>query len=202
MKKSFEERLRAIEARMRKKPGAGTFSILEISGCPPGPINHAAAEDLSWKPDEGEELEAFVERAAQAAFRAGKLGLIVGGLPSADVYAQYRKPDGEFDFDRWWQEVAARAPEIPPCEGGRLSPAGVASDEDARSRSTELTGPTRADICPPPDQPHLGWKTSEAQRIYRGPAHICMTPTLEIRIWHGNFSLRSPSCASESSAHR
>jgi hypothetical protein len=112
--KSFRERLDAIERQLRQKPGAGMFTILEISGGLPGPVNYARAGDHSWERADGEEFEAFVQRAALAAFNDGQMGIVVGGLPRADEYQQYRLADGSFDFDRWWQEVAApHYPEVP-----------------------------------------------------------------------------------------
>jgi hypothetical protein len=43
--------------------------------------------------------------------------LNIGGLPRSDEFERYRKPDGQFDFDAWWQEVAAPFyPEVPPEE--------------------------------------------------------------------------------------
>jgi hypothetical protein len=115
--KSFKERLAAIEATLRQKPGAGMFTILQITGGLPGPVNHARAGDLSWQRADGEEFEAFVRRCADDAIAAGQISLVVGGLPSADVYQQYLLPDGEFDFPRWWREVAEpHYPEVPPCE--------------------------------------------------------------------------------------
>jgi hypothetical protein len=115
--KSIRERIEAIERQMRRKPGAGMFTILEVSGGLPGPISIACAGELRWTRADGEEFEAFVRRAADEAKAAGHMDLLVGGLPSADAYAQYRKPDGEFDFERWWAEVAApHYPEVPDPE--------------------------------------------------------------------------------------
>jgi hypothetical protein len=123
MTKNFKERLEAIEARLRTKPGAGMFSILEVTGCLPGPINFAYAGLHRWDRAEGEGFEAFVRRAADAAIESGQMALNVGGLPRSDEYAKYRKPDGEFDFERWWQEVAAPYyPEVPPEEPAGYRP--------------------------------------------------------------------------------
>jgi hypothetical protein len=117
VKKSFKERLEAIEARMRTKPGAGTFVILEITGGLPGPINFAYAGGQRWDRADGEDFNAFVRRAADAALEAGQMAVNVGGLPRGGEYEKYRKPDGEFDFERWWQEVAApHYPEVPDPE--------------------------------------------------------------------------------------
>ena len=115
MTKSFNERMKAIEARLRKKPGAGTFRILEIGGGLPGPPRFAYAGSDRWDRADGEELDAFVLRSAIAAFKAGELTLNIGGLPRTNEFAEYRKADGEFDFERWWQEVAAPFyPDVPP----------------------------------------------------------------------------------------
>jgi hypothetical protein len=115
--KSFKERIEAIERRIRAKPGAGTFVILEITGGLPGPVSFAYAGQHRWERTEGEDLDAFVRRSADAALEAEQMALNVGGLPLSDEYAKYRKPDGEFDFDRWWQEVAApHYPEVPDPE--------------------------------------------------------------------------------------
>src|ERR1700727_3114168 len=93
------------------------FTIIEISGGLPGPVTFARAGDLSWQRDDGEEFETFVRRSADAAIAAGQMGMVVGGLPGADAYQQYLRPGGEFDFERWWQEVAApHYSEVPPCE--------------------------------------------------------------------------------------
>jgi hypothetical protein len=105
--KSFKERLNAIEARLRKKPGAGTFRILEISGGLPGPVGFAYAGALRWERAEGEEFEAFVRRSALAAFNAGEMVLNVGGLPRGDEMAKFAT------FEEWWQTVAPFYPEVP-----------------------------------------------------------------------------------------
>jgi hypothetical protein len=111
--KSFEERLRAIEDRLRKKPGAGFFCILQISGCLPGPINFAYAGSHRWDRAEGEDFEDFVKRSAYAALEAGQMTMNVGGLPRGDEYAKFKTPDGGFDFDAWWETVAPYYPEVP-----------------------------------------------------------------------------------------
>jgi len=93
------------------------FMILEVTGGLPGPVNFAYSGGMRWDRAEGEEIEAFIRRAAVAAIEAGQMSLNVGGLPRSDEYEKYRKPDGEFDFDRWWQEVAApHYPEVPDPE--------------------------------------------------------------------------------------
>jgi hypothetical protein len=117
MNESFKRRLEAIERQMRRKPGAGMFMILEVTGGLPGPVNYAYSAGHRWDRAEGEEMEAFVRRAAVAAIEAGQMSLKVGGLPQSDEYERYRKPNGEFDFDRWWTEVAGpHYSEVPPCE--------------------------------------------------------------------------------------
>src|ERR1700722_11770694 len=104
---SFEERLRAIEAALRRKPGAATFQILEISGCLPGAIMTASAGPLRFDRADGEEYPAFVERCAQAAYSAGIMLLTVGGLPDSEsaICQKYTLANGEFDLPRWWEEV-------------------------------------------------------------------------------------------------
>jgi hypothetical protein len=117
MTKSFRQRLDEIEQQLRRTPGAGMFSILQVAGCLPGPLSYAYSGDMRWERAEGEDTEAFIRRAADAAIEANQMSLNVGGLPRGDEYAQYLKPDGEFDFDRWWQEVAApHYPEVPDPE--------------------------------------------------------------------------------------
>jgi hypothetical protein len=116
MTKSFKERLKAIEARLRKKPGAGTFSILEISGGLPGPINFAYAGSHRWDRADDEEFDAFVQRSALAAFEAGEMALNVGGLPRSDEMARFKTSDGGFDFAAWWETVAPFYPDVPPEE--------------------------------------------------------------------------------------
>jgi hypothetical protein len=117
--KSFEERLRAIEAMLRRKPGAATFQILEISGGLPGPVNFATAGGVTFDRGDEEPLEAFVERAAQEAFRNGIMRLVVGGLPTDQtaVAQKYTDADGNFRFDDWWREIGGvDYPEVPPPE--------------------------------------------------------------------------------------
>ena len=114
--KSFKERLKAIEARMRKKAGGGTFRILEISGGLPGPIGFAYAGTHRWERTEGEGFEAFVLRSADAALAAGETALNVGGLPRSDEYAKFATSDGGFDFEAWWATVAPFYPDVPPEE--------------------------------------------------------------------------------------
>ena len=114
---SLGERLDAIERQLRQRPGAGMFTILEISGGLPGPINFAYAGSQRWDRAEGEDFDAFVRRSADAAFEAGQMSLIVGGLSKGDECSKYRKPDGEFDFEAWWSTVAAPYyPEVPDPE--------------------------------------------------------------------------------------
>ena|ERR1700722_19116514 len=116
---SFSERLKSIEAALRRKPGAAMFQIVEITGGLPGPVNHAQADGLTFDRADGEELEEFIERAAQEALRNGIMRLVVGGLPTDQtaVVKKYTKPDGEFDFERWWTEVGGvDYPEVPPCQ--------------------------------------------------------------------------------------
>jgi hypothetical protein len=115
--KSFKERLEAIERMMRARPGAGMFTILEISGGLPCPVSHAYNGDMRWDRADGEDMDAFIRRSADAAIEAGQMSLNVGGLPRGDEYAKYRKPDGEFDFEAWWQaEAAPTYSDVPPCE--------------------------------------------------------------------------------------
>jgi hypothetical protein len=115
--KSFEERLRAIEAALRRKPGAGAFTILEIIGALPGAVSHASAGPLRFDRADGEEYPAFVERCAQAAYSAGIMLLTIGGLPDSEsaICQKYTLANGEFDFPRWWDEVGGVGySEIPP----------------------------------------------------------------------------------------
>jgi hypothetical protein len=117
MNESFRKRIEAIERQMRRKPGAGQFVILEVGGGLPGPLSYAYSDGLRWDRPDGEDMEAFVRRAAVAAIKAGQMSLVIGGLPRSDEFERYRKPDGEFDFERWWQEVAApHYPEVPDPE--------------------------------------------------------------------------------------
>jgi hypothetical protein len=110
---SFKERLEAIERQLRRKPGAGMFTILEITGGLPGPISFAYAGGHRWDRAEGEDFDAFVRRSADAALEAGEMAMNVGGLPRGDEGAKFRKPDGEFDFEAWWATVAPYYPEVP-----------------------------------------------------------------------------------------
>jgi hypothetical protein len=109
MTKSFEERLKAIEDRLRKKPGAGMFSILEVSGCA-GEIRWAYAGQLKWQRMDEETLEGFTERTAHAAFEAGEMELKVGGLPGADEMSQFST------FEEWFAYMQPNYSEIPPEE--------------------------------------------------------------------------------------
>jgi hypothetical protein len=108
--RNFSDRLKAIEARMNAKPGAGTFRILEISGGLPGPINFAYAGTLRWERAEGEDFEAFVQRGAYAAREAGEMALNVGGLPRSDELAKFAT------FEEWWTTVAPFYSDVPDCE--------------------------------------------------------------------------------------
>jgi hypothetical protein len=114
---SFKERLRAIEAQLRRQPGAAVFTILEIGGGLPCPVNFAYSGDMRWDRAADEEMDTFIRRSADAAIEAGMMSLVVGGLPKGDEYSKYNKPDGEFDFDAWWEaECAPTYSEVPPCE--------------------------------------------------------------------------------------
>jgi hypothetical protein len=120
MTRSFKERLEAIEAQMRRKPGAGVFTILEIKGCLPGPVNFAYAGAHRWDRADGEDFDAFVLRSCISAIEAGEMAMNVGGLPRGDEYAEYKTAAGDFDFERWWQEVGGVGyPEVPPEEPPR-----------------------------------------------------------------------------------
>ena len=116
---SFEERLRAIEAALRRKPGAAMFTILRIEGGLPGAVGFAKADGLTFDRADGEELEDFIERCAQEALRNGSMRLVVGGLPTDEtaVAQKYTDADGNFRFDDWWREIGGvDYPEVPPCE--------------------------------------------------------------------------------------
>jgi hypothetical protein len=107
MTKSFKERLKAIEDRLRKKSGAGTFSILEVSGCA-GEIRWAYAGQLKWQRMDKETLEAFTERTAHAAVEAGEMRLRIGGLPGGDEMSQFAS------FEEWFAYMQPNYSEIPP----------------------------------------------------------------------------------------
>jgi hypothetical protein len=136
--KSIRERIETIEAALRRKPGAGMFVILEITGGLPGPVNFAKADGLTFDRGDEEPLEAFVERAAQEALRNGIMRLVVGGLPTDEtaVAQKYTDADGNFRFDDWWREIGGvDYPEVPPPEApGYVRP---------RSEVSRLTDPGR-----------------------------------------------------------
>jgi hypothetical protein len=116
MTKDFKARLKAIEQRINAKPSAGTFRILLITGCLPGPINFAYAGTHRWDRADGEDFDAFVQRSAYAAFEAGEMAMNVGGLPRDDELARFATSDGGFAFDDWWETVAPYYPEVPDPE--------------------------------------------------------------------------------------
>lgn len=84
-----------------------------VSRVLPGPINWAYAGEHRWQrdADSGEDLEAFVQRAAKAAIAAGETSMNVGGLPRSDELAQYKT------FEELWAVIGVDYPEVPPCEG-------------------------------------------------------------------------------------
>ena len=107
----FEKRLAAIERKLnlqRTPDGTPPFRILRIEGGLPGPINWAYAGDARWKRDDGEELEAFIERTAQAALAAGEASLTVGGLPRSDELGKFAS------FEEWWATIAPHYDDVPP----------------------------------------------------------------------------------------
>lgn len=109
---NHEKRIRAIEERLNaKRPtDGGAFRILIVEGCLPGPIGWSYAGTLRWQREAGEELEAFIERTAEAAIKAGELSLIVGGLPRGDELAEFA------DFETWWATIAPHYSDVPPEE--------------------------------------------------------------------------------------
>jgi hypothetical protein len=109
MTKDFKARLTAIENRLRTKPGAAGFRILQITGGV-GEIRWAYAGQHKWQRMADESLEAFTERTAHAAFEAGELQLNVGGLPGEDEMAQFAT------FEDWFAYVQPDYSEIPPEE--------------------------------------------------------------------------------------
>ena len=109
MTKCFRDRLKAIEDRLRTKPGAGTFRILEITGGA-GEIRWAYAGQLKWQRMTDESLEAFTERTAHAAVEAGLMDLIVGGLPGDDEMSQF------ITFEEWFAYMQPNYSEVPPEE--------------------------------------------------------------------------------------
>ncbi len=60
---------------------------------------------------DGEELEAFIERTAQAALAAGEASLNVGGLPRSDELAKFA------NFEEWWATIAPHYDDVPPVTG-------------------------------------------------------------------------------------
>ncbi|MET4752562.1 hypothetical protein [Bradyrhizobium sp. RT11b] len=111
----LEKRIAAIEARLnmqRTKDGMPPFRVLRIEGGLPGPINWAYAGKHRWErdADAGEELEAFVQRAARAAMAAGETSINIGGLPRSDELARYKT------FEELWAAIGVDYPEVPPCE--------------------------------------------------------------------------------------
>ncbi len=111
----LERRIAAIEARLnmqRTKDGTPPFRILRFEGGLPGPINWAYAGEHRWQrnADAGEDLEAFVHRAAIAAITAGETSMNVGGLPRSDELAHYKT------FEELWAVIGVDYPEVPPCE--------------------------------------------------------------------------------------
>lgn len=112
----LEKRVAAIEHKLnlqRTPDGKPPFRILLIEGGLPGPINWAYAGESRWERDDGEELEAFIQRTAQAALAAGETRLNVGGLPRGGELAKFAS------FDEWWATVAPHYSEVPPVESRR-----------------------------------------------------------------------------------
>ncbi|MET4801413.1 hypothetical protein [Bradyrhizobium sp. LB11.1] len=112
----IEKRLAAIERKlnMRLAPdGKPPFRILLIEGGLPGPINFAYAGETRWERDDSEELEAFVQRTAQAALAAGEARLNVGGLPRSDELERFGS------FEEWWATIAPHYSDVPPVEPRR-----------------------------------------------------------------------------------
>jgi hypothetical protein len=131
MNDSFRKRIESIERQMRRKPGAGQFVILEVTGGLPGPVSYAYSGDMRWDRADGEDMEAFVRRAAVSAIEAGQMTLNIGGLPRSDEFERYRLPDGSFNFEAWWSEVAApHYSEVPPEEEAGYRPPSTMLDRD------------------------------------------------------------------------
>jgi hypothetical protein len=116
--RDFQRRLAAVERKLNGD-GNGTnppFRILRIEGGLPGPINWSYAGQHQWKREPAEELEAFVERTAQAARAAGETSLIVGGLPRSDELDEFKT------FEEWWATIAPDYPDVPPEEAPGFVP--------------------------------------------------------------------------------
>jgi hypothetical protein len=117
---SFEDRLTALEARIKKK--SPDFRLLLVGGCLPGQqFRWAEAGDLRWQREEesGEELEQFAERVVAGAQAAGRTSATIGGLPGVAT-EQY---EGHPDFETWWLKIGSIGySDVPPCEEVGYSP--------------------------------------------------------------------------------
>ena len=114
----LEKRIATIERRLNMahpSSAAQPFRILRIEGGLPGPINWAYAGAARWERDDGEELEAFIERTALAALAAGEPSLNIGGLPRSDELAEFES------FEAWWATIAPHYSDVPPEELGPVS---------------------------------------------------------------------------------
>jgi len=79
---SLKARLAAAEARLRKVKGPALLCIMVQGGLEPnGHENFAHIGDLLWRREAGETVEAFHQRAKEAAIASGKRFVFFGGLP-------------------------------------------------------------------------------------------------------------------------
>jgi TPR repeat protein len=108
--KDIEARLAAVERKLNAKrhPTDNTFRILFVEGGLPGPVMWAYAGALKWKREASEDLDAFAERAAGAAYAAGEMALTVGGLPRGDELAAFKT------FEQWFASIAPFYDDVPP----------------------------------------------------------------------------------------
>jgi hypothetical protein len=110
---SLKKRLAALERRLNM---THSLQVLIIEGgLPPGEPLWAVAGPHEWLRQEGEDLEAFANRVAQAARDLKEQLLVLGGLPSNPAQGEIARAA----YEAWLQ---SGHDDVPPEELARIAP--------------------------------------------------------------------------------
>jgi hypothetical protein len=114
--KSFEERLRAIEARLNRRdaarPGGPMVTLFSYGGLMPEPIIATTDNGGEWFRDyPNEELEAFADRCGKEATEMGAQRMLITSMPQGDRQREVASAAHKIYMDLYYPEVPDPEPE-------------------------------------------------------------------------------------------